>query len=253
MRFLALLILSASLTHGAIQIIAPRGFPIAASGGGGGGGLTILGTTGSAGSPNTQTATAGTTTTHAYTGLPANTFIVVTFAEEDAAEGAGATVTDTAGLTWTERADAGTGSNAGVAEVHTALFAAGGSTTITVTCSGAARHRSSVCYPISGAETVFGGAVAGTIVAGQSQPTLAITTTRANSLLICATSDWNAVATARTYRTPPTMTEALHHAPGNYTGNHFYGTATSATAYNIGSTAPTGQSAGAVAIEVRTP
>ena len=79
-----------------------------------------------------------------------------------------------------------------------------------------------------------------------------MTTTRANSILICVTSDWNAASGSTTYRR--TVTQTLkddQRGIGAYEGWHYYEIVTTATAYTEGLTAPTGQASGTSVLEIR--
>jgi hypothetical protein len=113
---------------------------------------------------------------------------------------------------------------------------------------------SSVCYVITGQEGTLGGA-SPTPLTAANQPNISVTTTRVNSVILCACSDWAARAGTPTARLG---TISLNHdvTTSAYRGVHIYHTATTATAYGMGYTgANTGGSnaCGVVAYEVRTP
>jgi hypothetical protein len=213
-----------------------------------GGGLTIATI-----DPQSAANGAAGTLTHSLTGVPAGALLVVTAADEaDASDGA---LTVAGGsLTWTSRANA-SASSSGNARIYTAVFAAGGSISVTVSVAGTPTlARSSVCYVVTGQESTLGGA-SPTALTAANQPNISITTTRVNSLVFCACSDWAARAGTPTARLG---TIALNHdaTTGNYRGVHIYHSATSATSYGEGYTgANTGgnNACGVVAYEIRTP
>jgi hypothetical protein len=183
-------------------------------------------------------------TTHMLRNVPAGALLVLTTS-------AGTAVTDlydmysSPSLTWTKRADA-SASSSGDAEIYTAVFTAGGD--IQVTSSWRSQPQASVCYVIMNQETTLGGATAtGT---AQSAPSVNITTTRANSLIIAVTSDWNALHASATYRNTATVAQ-YNHSFSNGTFYHYFKQATTATSYTMGLSAPTGQSGGTALIEIR--
>lgn len=219
---------------------------------GGGGGFQILGTNGSAGNPDTKTATLGTTTVHTYTGLPANTFLCVSCACENEVGVGTFSVADSQLLTWTARGSAAAGSgNPGIASNFSALCTAGGSCVITVTFSQANKARSSVCYAFGGAETTYTGNSGGSTGA-QAQPLVSIAALTGN-YIIAVTADFNAVGGARTYRTPPTITEVLVDGTAgvNYQAYHYYGIAGSNATFDMGLTAPGGEQGGTACMTVK--
>jgi hypothetical protein len=186
------------------------------------------------------------TRTHTVLTVPAGALLVVATQSEDAL--GNASISSNPSLTWTKRADAEAASS-GNAEVWTATHTAGG--TITITSNFGANNQSSVVWVITGQETTPGGATA--TATSQSSPQVAITSTRANSLLLCVSSDWNSVnGSARTYR--DVSTEVLYHFSfQNHTGYHYYIRAGTVGTYTEGLLTPTGQSAGTVILEVRGP
>jgi hypothetical protein len=148
-------------------------------------------------------------------------------------------------LTWTKRADAGA-SNSDNSEIWTAVYAAGGS--ITVTSNWGAVSQASVCYIVLNAEPTLGG-TSGTAVS-QSAPSVTITTTRANSIIFGCTADWNAVnGTTRTLR--DAATERLYFKDSYFTTYYYTKSAASIAAYTEGVSLPTGQQASTALLEIR--
>lgn len=83
-------------------------------------------------------------------------------------------------------------------------------------------------------------------------PSVSLTTTQADSAVVVANADWNALATARTWRTVGVAaTEVSYSATGNYTVYAAYhSNAGPAGAKTAGLSAPTGQKYSIVAVEV---
>lgn len=182
-------------------------------------------------------------TVHSLTSVPAGTLLVVTTCAGSASSNA--SVSSSPSLTWTKRVDA-SASTSGDAEIYTAVYTAGGN--ITITSSWGEQPQASVCYQISGQESSLGGATAtGT---AQTPANVSITTTRANSLILAVSSDWNAVVATYSYTGSPTET---NYAP--YTGAgtfyHYYKQAASATSYTLGVATPSGQKSGTALLEIR--
>jgi hypothetical protein len=155
-------------------------------------------------------------------------------------------VSSTPALTWTKRADAGAVSSDN-AEIWTAVFTAGGA--ITVNSSwGEDNSQSSVCYVVLNAEPTLGGASATAVL--QSAPSVAITTTRENSIIFGCSADWKAVNGAtRTLRDG--ATERFYFKDGNFTTYHYTKAATSIGTYTEGVSLPTGQQASTALLEIR--
>src|SRR5690606_20039182 len=76
----------------------------------------------------------------------------------------------------------------GDAEIHTAYFPAGGNISIVSDWAGLPYIQTSTCYIILNSESSLNGAIE--VREGQAAPSVPITTTRANSILIGVTSDW---------------------------------------------------------------
>jgi hypothetical protein len=155
-------------------------------------------------------------------------------------------VSSTPALTWTKRSDAGAVSSDN-AEIWTAVFAAGGA--ITVNSSwGEDNSQSSVCYVVLNAEPTLGGASATAVL--QSAPSVAITTTRENSIIFGCSADWKAINGAtRTLRDG--ATERFYFKDGNFTTYHYTKAATSIATYTEGVSLPTGQQASTALLEIR--
>ena len=193
---------------------------------------------------NYNSATGTGSAVNSLTSVPAGALLVLACQTET--HSSNATVSSSPSLTWTKRADA-SATNSGDAEIWTAVFSAGGN--ITVTSDFGDYAHSAVCYVITNQETTLGGA--STTGTSQSAPSVNITTTRANSIIIGAVCDWNAVnGSSRSYRNSPTET-FYHFASGAFTTYNFYKTAASVSTYTQGLTAPTGQSSGTVLYEIR--
>jgi hypothetical protein len=196
-------------------------------------------------SQDTKTGTGS--TVHNLTSVPSGRLLVlVTLGELHSS--ASCSVSSSPSLTWTKRVDA-QATNSGDAEIWTAVTTSSGNITVTSDWPGAA-NQASICYIISGQETTLGGATAtGT---SQSAPSVNITTTRANSIIIGGISDWNAVSGgSRTYRDGSVTERLYHYVSGAFTAYGFDRTAATATTYTEGLSSPTGQSGGTVLYEVR--
>lgn len=184
-------------------------------------------------------------TVHTLTGVPAGSLIVITSACGSSL--ANASISSSPSLSWTKRADA-SGVNSGDAEIHTAVFTAGGNITVTSNF-GATDAQSSVCYVIINQEATLSGA--SNTGANQSTPSVSVTTTRANSILICVTSDWAAKSGSQTYRSTPVIEMLRNYEPGAYTGYHYYKLAPTTTSYTMGLSAPSSQQSGTCVLEIR--
>lgn len=187
-------------------------------------------------------------TVHSLTSVPAGALLVLTTAFEGAQSSC--TVTSSPALTWTKRADA-SAANSGDAEIWTAVFSAGG--TISITSDWPAvgtEYQSSVCYVVTNQETSL--SIASNTATGQSQPSVALTTTRANSIIFCVTSDYSAQdgGTNRTYRDTSTETLYFRNAVAA-TFYHYYKLAPTVTGYTEGLTAPAAQQSGTAVVEIR--
>ncbi len=186
-------------------------------------------------------------TVHNLTNVPAGALLVVSTTCQYGG-GVNAAVSSSPALTWTKHVDA---SATGGAEIHTAVFTAGGSITVTSDWGGTDRYQASVCHVVINQEGTLGGASA--TGASQSAPSVNITTTRNNSLIFCATSDWNAGAGTITYRGSATQTHTAND-PADAAFYHYYYSATTAGAYTVGMTSPDMDGGGSTAVlEIRGP
>ncbi|MEP7375511.1 MAG: Ig-like domain-containing protein [Chitinophagaceae bacterium] len=192
-------------------------------------------------SSNTKTGTAA--TVHSLTGVPAGALLVLTTTSD--AVVSNCTVTSTPSLTWTKRVDAGAASSDN-AEIWTAVYSAGGA--ITVTSNWGAVSQASVCYVVLNAEPTLSGAFATATL--QAAPSVAITTTRDNSILFGCTADWKAINGAtRTLR--DAATERLYFRDANYTTYHYTKASALTGAYTEGVSVPTGQQSSTAVLEIR--
>lgn len=194
---------------------------------------------------NAKTSASG-ATSHSLTSVPAGALLVVSTTS-------GGTTTNCTvsggSLTWTKRPDASL-TQSGNAEIHTAVFTAGGS--ITVTSNWGTRPQSSVCYVLTNQESTLNGVAH--VANNQGAPSVSVTTSRANSILIVATSDWNAIdGNTRSYR--GSEIERNYHRVGTgtskYTGYNYYRTTSAVTSYTVGLTTPSTMKAGTAVLEIR--
>jgi chitodextrinase len=193
-----------------------------------------------------QTSTAVNTaaTTHALTNVPAGALLVLTTANET--DNDSCIVTSSPALTWTRRGDA-ENTHSGNAEIYTAVFAAGGS--ITVTSNWKTTSQSSVCYVVTNYDPHMAGHAAFATL--QSQPSVERLTGRANSIIFCVTSDWNAVSgSSRSYHDTP-VEKWYGHSANHFTYYHYIKEAAIVGNYEMGLSAPINQGAGTVTYEVR--
>jgi hypothetical protein len=184
-------------------------------------------------------------TTHNLTNVPAGALLVLT-TSAGSSQTNNIGISSTPSLTWTKRVDA-SGSSSGDAEIYTAVYTAGGS--IGVSSNWGNQAQSSVCYTIINQESSLGGATA--LGVSGTAPNVSITTTRANSIILAVTSDWNAVdGNVHTYRNSPIETQYFF-SLGNVTSYYYYKLAPTATSYSMGLTVPSTQSSGTALIEIR--
>ncbi len=189
--------------------------------------------------------------THALTGVPAGALLVLTTQSRSSTA---ATVSSSPPLTWTKRVDAQPA--AGNAEIWTATFASGGSISVSSEWRvlGALVAQSSVCYVVQNQESTLAGAL--NSATGQSAPSVAVTTTRANSLLFCVTSQGSNVnGDTHVYRDTATQTHYYRYVlPILNTvtaGYHYYKQTGAIASYTEGISSPTGLTAGTCVLEVR--
>jgi hypothetical protein len=196
----------------------------------------------------------GTGTTSAECSMSVNSgekLVVSSAAEQTSGD---ITISSSPSITWTSQIDQGNPTGGGGrARMWTAEASSTGTMTVTTTATSSGGS-SCVLYAITGAESTLGGATANQGVETQVAPSVAITTTRADSILFGVTGDYNAASGAVTYRTPPTHTERLADRPsGTYNGWHYTAPATTTGSYTMGMTAPTGQASNTVVLEIRKP
>lgn len=210
----------------------------------GGGTVTILASNTASSNNNVSAPT--------LTSVPAGSLLVITCANADNRFNVTTTnITSSPTLTWTKRAETpdGAGTSSGMCEIYSATFTAGGDITVTSTWQGVTTASSSVLYSVSNQETSPGGTSGSDVDDGT--PSFSVTSTRANSIIFMATSDWNAVSGTLTLRDGATL--ALNHnlTPSTYRGYHYYKVAATVTTYTLGASAPSGQSGGSCYWECR--
>ncbi len=200
---------------------------------------------------NTQFSRNG-TSVNTLTGVPAGALLVLSVAQEYDIDDLGAphaTITSSPALTWTKRADA-QAATSGNAEIYTAVYPAGGS--ITVTSAWVSGAMSSVVHVITNYDpaSYIGSS---SVVNLQTSPSLAITTTQSNSLIIGVTSDYAAInGASRIYRDG--ATESFYDfGAGAYAAYYYRKPTTAIGTYTEGLTAPTGMKAGTVLLEIKGP
>lgn len=193
-------------------------------------------------SVNTKTGTSA--TTHALTGVPAGSLLVLTTTAD--AFLSNCIVTSSPALTWTKRVDAGAISSDN-AEIWTASFPAGGTINI-ISNWGVNNSQASVCYVVLNADPTLNG-VFGTAVS-QSAPSVTVTTTRPNSIIFGCTADWkNINGATRILR--DAATERLYFRDNHYATYHYTKATTAIGAYTEGVSLPTGQQASTALLEIR--
>jgi hypothetical protein len=175
-------------------------------------------------------------TVHSLTGVPADALLVLATTSEGAMSNC--VVSSSPALTWTKRVDAGAASSDN-AEIWTAAYPAGGS--ITVTSNWGNTSQSSVCYVVLNADPAVGGAF-GTAVS-QSAPSVTVTTTRDNSIIVGCTADWKGTNGANRILRDAATDRLYFKDGGHYTTYHYTKAATAIAAYTEGVSAPTGQQA----------
>jgi hypothetical protein len=166
--------------------------------------------------------------------------VVCTTQSNDISVAANGAVTSSPTLTWTKQVKSGAAGTGNV-EIWTAPFAAGGIITTTSTWAGGnvnARSGGSL-YSILYNESTLAGATGNANSATNSTaPSVTLSTTTANSILICAACDWNGNSGAsRVYR--DSAIETLYYLDATFgTSYHFYKQATTVTSYTEGLTTP---------------
>lgn len=192
----------------------------------------------------------GTSTSPKTTGsfsVNANDVLVAIAATDDQA----ASISSVAGgsLTWTAQQTVNVASFC-QATIWTAVVDTGKSMTVTFTKAGTgAAFFGGNVLTFRGSD----GVGASNKTNGSGAPSLSLTTTQPNSAIVVINTDWNALATARTWRTGAgALTEQTYQATANYTVyGGFHADAGAAAAYTVGLTAPTGQAYAIAAVEVK--
>lgn len=195
----------------------------------------------------TATSSAG-VSAPALTGVAANNLLVISIAQEsDNAAGNATSVASSPALTWTKRVDAEAASS-GNAEIWTAIFTAGGNITVTVTWSLSSEVRTAL-YSISNYNSSLN--ATGQTATAQTAPSVGVTTTETNGLLIMVTSDFSAVdGASRAYRDAATE-RYYQFVSTKFTAYHYSKAAATATTYTEGLTTPSTMSAGTALYVVR--
>jgi hypothetical protein len=183
--------------------------------------------------------------------VPPNSLLVACTASGVTAATPSNVVTSTAGLTWTVRQE-NTLANTGDVSISTSTnFAAGGSVTVTVTAN--QTNARTIIYAITGHDEVTFGGASAKAQATTGTASVALTTTRENSLVILAVGDFNSVnGNGRSYRQPGlTLSEDFY---GDFGGGAVYfahSIRPGASAGTEGLLSPSGQAYGIAAIEIR--
>lgn len=163
------------------------------------------------------------------------------------------TPTGGTGLTWTLRVDTNTTSDANTTRLK--VYTAVATTAETFTCSvGGGTTIEPWVWQIQRWSNHGGYGGSASTGNGGTAPSLAYTTTAANSALVLAVDDWNAIdGTTRTARTGAgTYTETLYlrNATSLTTYGGYHADAGTANAKTLGYTAPTGQKPAMAVVEV---
>lgn len=192
---------------------------------------------------DTKETAAGNTINHLVS-VPAGALLLLSTASD--LNASTSTITSSPSLTWTQRSF-GNGATGGSALIYTAIFTAGGTIDVTSNFLGLnAFYTASCLYAIQGQEVTLGGNQATGL--SQVTATTSITTTRANSLIFCTASNWNAIdggtngasivfsgSAFKNY-----YTRDVSHA----TTVHFNYNPVTAQAYTVGFTSPTDPDSG---------
>lgn len=183
--------------------------------------------------------------------VPPGALLVFSATNQYGGVGLFADVASSPSLSWSKKVDAGV---TGGAEIYTAVFSSGGNISVTNiwsdgTYDGDDHYQAAVVYVVINQEEELGGASA--VQESGSLPSVNLTTTRANSLIFCATSDWEAKTGTTTYRGSPTQTHYINY-PLNATFYHYYYSAPTAGGYTLGLTSPNMEGGAATAVlEIR--
>lgn len=159
--------------------------------------------------------------------------------------GQNCTIGGSASLSWSKNADA-QGSNSGDAEIYTSSVSTAGTYTITTAFTGG--PQSSQVLVVTGCEGVGAKAVA----IAQAVPSVSITTTKSNSLLLMISADFNGRdGSARVYRDG--ATNIMYFRAGDKSGTTYTYSKAAATIrqYTEGLSAPSAMAAGTAIIELK--
>jgi hypothetical protein len=158
------------------------------------------------------------------------------------------TITSSPSLTWTRRAF-GNGATGGTAVIYTAIFSAGGTIDVTTQYLTGVFYTSSCLYAVQYQEATLGGNSAAS--GAQTMANASISTSRANSLIFVASSNWNSVdggsnGDGVTFRGSAQKNYYTRSTTGNNEATviHYSYQATSVTSYTVGYSAPVDGEAG---------
>jgi len=184
--------------------------------------------------------------------VPPNSLLVAITLSGRTASTPSTVITSTGGLTWTERRENTTASTGDV-DVSTAYNTTGQDLTITATGNqGDAR---TLVYACTGTDESSYGGAHNLATSTSGAPSVSLTTTRENSLVIVGVADFNEVnPRTRVWRKPASLADWREDFVGDFGEGVTYfshGHQPVAGAQTWGLSAPTGQAYGAVAIEVR--
>lgn len=195
---------------------------------------------------NTTACTSGTKTV-----ATGDIFIVVTLTENTGAGQLLNSLTDSnSRITWTKYKEI-TGSSQCYAGLWYGTVASTGTTTVQASGMSTNAFHSMTVWQITGGQLAATPAFISS-TAGGSAPSVNITTTAANSLVIVGHGDFNAVAPGSPAYRSSAVQDGIHDkSPGNYVAYYYHAAVSSASTVAIGQTSPTGQGPAMVAIEVK--
>jgi len=192
------------------------------------------------------------TTTISSTGITNASLLVVMLAWDSGGPGTETvSITSTPSLTWKAAYANGNVVQAG----NSAIFYATGTTGNTITITGtttASIQASMSVIEFKNYDTTTTGATANAGAFKVDTPSVNITTTKANSIVVGVISDWTPATGTVTYRRSVTEIARDTRNLVNYIGYHFYDTTiTTATTYTEGLSSPTGQQSTCLLFEIR--
>lgn len=184
--------------------------------------------------------------------VPPNALLVAITLSGRSASVPSTVITSTGGLTWTERRE-NTTANTGDVDVSTSYIT--GSQDIDVTATGNQGDARTLIYAVTGSDEASYGGATNLATSTSGAPSVSLTTTRENSLVIVGVADFNEVSPRnRVWRKPASLADWREDFVGDFGEGVTYfshGHQPVAGAQTWGLTAPTGQAYGAVAVEVR--